>query len=377
MSYWILFLLLILGVFFGAHILIYFTLVKFFIIKTLSAKITIIIILAVLFFGIIGAIALARISDNLFTQGFYFLEMTWFGMIPYLIAACGLGWIIYVINKSLNMKIIMAILFGIVILFAIYGIWSAFSPRIKEVAVTLNNLPGQWHGKKMIQLSDVHLGLVYRPVWFEKVVEDVNAQEPDIIVITGDLFDGMDGELDGFIDSLNNFKAKEGIYFVAGNHEEYLGMEESLKIIGQTGIKILDDEVVDVNGLQLVGISYPELQKEIEINKDEPVILLSHTPTNIKKDLDADAQVHGGDYLNPDLDFGMAKELGIDLQLSGHTHAGQYFPFNILASYFFKGFHYGLHQDGDFQIYISSGTGTWGPPLRIFQPAEIVVLTLS
>ncbi len=148
----------------------------------------------------------------------------------------------------------------------------------------------------------------------------------------------------------------------------------------------MDDRIVDLEGLQLIGVGYPSFEKkdeafDIEKNGDfapgKPSVLLFHTPTDIKNMVTSTANSHARAYLKPETTFETAARLGISLQLSGHSHAGQFFPFTWLVSRIYNGFHYGLHRIDNFHIYISSGTGTWGPPLRSNYLSEIALLTLT
>ena len=117
--------------------------------------------------------------------------------------------------------------------------------------------PG-WQGKKLVQLSDVHLGRVLGADFLSRVVDKVNAQNPAMVLITGDLFDGADGNLEELVAPLNRLVAPQGIYFVTGNHETYLGVQRSCAALRETPVRVLTDERVVVDGLQVIGISYPE-----------------------------------------------------------------------------------------------------------------------
>ena len=220
-----------------------------------------------------------------------------------------------------------------------------------------------------------------------RVAERVNELGPDLILITGDLFDGMGGDLPSFIAPLNSLKASKGVFFATGNHEVYLELNEPLSIIRQAGIRILDNAVVDVEGLQIVGVSFPEFDKGFDAgplfgpagdyDPGKPSIMLYHTPTNIVQGSGDVGKRHYGTYWNPDTSMALAKKMGIDLQLSGHTHKGQLFPFGIVTKLVYDGYDYGLHRDNPFHLYVSSGVGSWGPPMRIGSPSEIVVIRLK
>ena len=205
----------------------------------------------------------------------------------------------------------------------------------------------------------------------------------------------MSGPLESFIEPLNQLKAKEGVFYVTGNHEIYLGFDYPLEVFRKTNIRVLEDEVKDINGLQLVGISYPRFDLEDESGKDirkilaqnpvfdpeKPNILLFHSPS-VGQITGKDQGTDNGSrrlamYFSPEIDFGPIEELGIDLQLSGHTHAGQIFPYNFFTRQVYVGYDYGLHQLGDFSINISSGTGVWGPTIRTWSRSEIVEIILE
>jgi predicted MPP superfamily phosphohydrolase len=218
------------------------------------------------------------------------------------------------------------------------------------------------------------------------VIDDVNELNPDLIFITGDLFDGMGANLESFAAPLGELGRSREVFFVSGNHEGYLGLTEPLSIVERAGMRILDDEVVELDGLQIAGASFPEfalLNKArsiasmgAAIDPSKPCILLYHTPTDVAESVSDRAEQQMSTYMSPDIDFSFAREFRVDLQLSGHTHEGQIFPFTYLTEWIFGGYHYGLHDVEEFLLYTTSGTGTWGPPLRTGSRSEIVVVTL-
>ena len=141
--------------------------------------------------------------------------------------------------------------------------------------------------------------------------------------------------------------------------------------------------MVDVDGLQILGVSYPGIHGIEEIanlNADDDAktarILMFHTPTNLLKITGDLAKNHVSTYWRPDTSFALNKQLNVDLQLSGHTHHGQIFPFHFVTQWLFNGYDYGLKRDGDFQIYTTCGTGSWGPPMRSPVRPEIVLIRL-
>jgi predicted MPP superfamily phosphohydrolase len=270
---------------------------------------------------------------------------------------------------------------------AVYGTFRAMYPSLKPIDITLKGLPEAWHGKTIVQLSDVHLGTIRGTGFLEEIITRVNSVHPELILITGDLFDGVSGgKLSQFVELLNRLEAEKGIFFVTGNHEGYLGLSEPLSALSHTKIKHLDNDVVKLDGVQIIGISFPEHDQENNVrellenpalyNPEKPSILMYHTPTDIEVyHTDRNSQ-QTSTYWRPDTRMTFAKSMGVDLQLSGHSHGGQLFPFNLLTRFIYRGYDYGLHREGDFQIYITSGAGTWGPPMRVACPPEIPVITL-
>lgn len=367
---WIFFLIFIIVfviILFESHWLVYFSLVKFFNLENHNLKIFLAITLIFLSLSFIFSSLLAHWKENDFTRIFYLGANIWLALLNNLVlalaAAWVIGWGLKLANLNFDFSKIASLFILLAILGTAWGIWNAFNPVMKNITVKIKNLPVSWQGKTAVQLSDVHLGHVYRPAFLKKVVAKVNTANPDIIFITGDLFDGMDGELNSLTEPLNDLRA-ENIFMVTGNHETYLGIDKAKKALAANPrIKILENQSVDVSGLKIVGLSYPGreglgfqfgevFEKLDNYNPEDPNILLYHEPKNIQE----------------------AKELGIKLQLAGHTHKGQSFPFNFITHLMFKGYDYGFFTLGDYNLYATTGVGTWGPPMRTGNRPEIVVI---
>ncbi len=252
-----------------------------------------------------------------------------------------------------------------------WGVWSAIRPvEVKRVPVRLKKLPEGLRGLRLVQLSDMHVGLTIGREFVEDVVRKVNALEPDIVAITGDLIDGSVDELGHSVAPLGEIRASLGTYFVTGNHEYYSGADSWLGFLRSIGIRTLrnervelekDGETVHVAGVDdwtahQFGGDHGANVAQAMAGRDtsKPVVLLAHQPVQ----------------------FDEAREHGVDLQISGHTHGGQIFPFGVLTR-LVQPFLSGLHRRGESQIYVSSGTGYWGPPMRIAAPAEITLLELE
>ena len=387
----ILFIAAVLSVLLGLHLLLYCAVVRFFIISNTVLRSALFIVLSLLSFSFVAAFFLLHWRENWFTVNFYLLAAVWTGFLINLLLASGLTWLFDLTGTlsghSPKTSLVAGGLFILALFYSVYGIWNAFHPRIKNIEVKIAGLPEEWKNKKIVQLSDIHLGHIYGRKFLERIVDKVNGCGPDLVFITGDLFDGMSKNPYPLSQTLNTLNAGRGIFFITGNHENYVGVHRSLEILKKTKVIVLHDEMRNIGGLYIIGISYPgitkigdirnigSIQKKHSINK--PRILLFHTPTNIDlKQKDAFGR-HFSTYWVPDTSFAMSKQLGIDLQLSGHTHKGQIFPFDLLTKYIYHGYDYGLHTEGDFSIYTTSGVGTWGPPMRTGTSPEIVVIRLK
>lgn len=243
------------------------------------------------------------------------------------------------------------------------GLAGALSPvAVNKVKVAMKQLGKGAEGMRIVQISDVHVGPTIGKAFIEDVVARINALNPDVVAITGDLVDGSVTELEEHVAPLAKLKAKHGVYFVTGNHEYYSGVSDWIRHLGTLGIKVLQNERVRIggeDGFDLAGIDDPtgdpDLAKALEgRDPSRGVVLLAHQPRAIA----------------------LADELKVDLQLSGHTHGGQMFPWNLFVR-LQQPFVAGLHQLSHAQIYVSCGTGYWGPPMRVGAPAEITEIELA
>lgn len=241
---------------------------------------------------------------------------------------------------------------------------------VRPVDVALARLPARHDGFRLVQLTDVHVGTTIGRDFVADVVRRTNALEPDLIAITGDLVDGTPEQLRDGVEPLAELKARHGVYFVTGNHEYFSGVDAWLEALPALGVRVLSNERVSIgegaDAFDLAGVDdhsaarygglEPEAALAAALAGREPareLVLLAHQPRAF-----AGAALHG-----------------VGLQLSGHTHGGQIWPFGYLV-HLAQPFVAGLHRRGASQIYVSRGTGYWGPPMRLGAPAEITLLTL-
>jgi len=387
----VLILAVILALTIGAHVLFYRAIIRLFVISSPGPKISLFVILLLLSLSFMASFFLLQWQENSLTSGFYIFSASWTALFLNLLLAALLSWIIiaavWFAGTYPNTRLIGAACLALAVLFTGYGVWNAFDPRARKLEIEFETLPDQWKDKTIVQLSDVHLGHFYGRKYLKNLVQRVNSLNPELIFITGDLFDGMAKKVSHFAAGLNGFKANKGVYFITGNHENYIGLNRALNTLGKTRIRILQNEVIDVDGLHIIGISYPGVTGVDEIHGLEKLsrnssdnsarILLFHTPTNISLRGGNGLDRHFSTYWVPDTTYAMAQNLGVDLQLSGHTHAGQIFPFGYLTRLIYKDFDYGLRQLDNFSIYTTSGVGTWGPPMRTGNSPEFLVITLK
>jgi predicted MPP superfamily phosphohydrolase len=335
----------------------------------------------------VSLILLLRGWDNGLSRGLFLCSSVWLGLAINLLLAAGLCWLLVgasrLAKRPLALRPVALVLGAAALLFSAWGTARALFPTVHRLEVSLKGLPDSWEGKTLVHLSDIHLGAIHGPGFMARIVEETNALDPELVLITGDLFDAPGGDYEACLEAIGRLRARRGVFLVAGNHEVINPKAGSA--LKATGLRILDREVVQLDGLQLLGVGYPGLSGEegartlARLRREltpTPSILLFHTPTSILQRSGGKVAELFETYWGPDTSCAVNRELGVDLQLSGHTHAGQIFPFGLATRLIYRGRDRGLVQDGPFQLYVSSGTGTFGPPLRTAGRSEVVALTL-
>jgi predicted MPP superfamily phosphohydrolase len=254
---------------------------------------------------------------------------------------------------------------GAVALVLIYGAWNASRLRTVDLEVHLPRRSGTVERLTLVAASDLHLGALVGPRRLERVVGRMNELGPDVVVFAGDIVDEsvtpeIEGKLGGIMRRLH---PPLGLYAALGNHEFYSGLAANVACLRACGVTVLEDEAAVVAGafrlvgrrdrsslaVQEVRLSVPGILAKSGVTSDLPVVVLDHQPTHLEE----------------------AVEAGVDLQISGHTHDGQMFPIGLINRLIYE-LNWGYLRKGRTQFYVTSGAGTWGPPVRIGSRAEIV-----
>jgi len=326
-----------------------------------------------------GARILARYDFNAFSYSLTFLSSMWMGLSLYLfLFALGsdlgftLGKIFPIFPKNLGRRflfyrrrLVAGIAAGVIILGGL-ALQEAHNLNVTRHDVPLRGLPPEMDGFSLVQVSDVHYGMLTESKRLTKIVNRVNELQPDIVVITGDLVDEGVSHMEEMAAPLSRLKARQGVFAITGNHEYYAGVDRATSILRKAGIKVLRNEVhILPGGIQLLGIDDPTGSRRMgnpipdfdqllsRLDRQLPSILLYHQPIHFEKVASA----------------------GVDLQLSGHTHGGQLFPIRYISQMIYP-LTPGWHQMGKSYLYVSRGVGTWGPPMRLKSPPELVYIRL-
>ncbi len=347
------------------------------------------VIFIALAFTFVSASLLARRYKNAFVRGYYRFASYWFGLIHFLfigaLAFLFSAAVFYSFNYYVSPALIGAVAFGAFFMLHIYGTWESGRARVTDVAIALRGLPVAWQGKRIVFVSDLHLGNVRGKGFVKKITAKINRLSPEAVFIGGDLYDGVACDAAALIEPLSALHVPQGVFFVTGNHEYYFPKGETapaLAAIRAAGIRVLDNERVDLEGVALIGVD----DAASRLPQDLENIMARLIPAGERKERKAPNE-RRGEGPSPVIllkheprGLAVAAAAGVSLMLSGHTHHGQIFPIGYLTSVSYGGFDYGLKRFGGgegMQVYISSGAGTWGPPLRLGTRSEIVCITLT
>ena len=242
--------------------------------------------------------------------------------------------------------------------------------KVVQVDVPIVGLPASLHGYAIAQISDIHVGATIKRGYLEAIVERLNGLQADAIAITGDLVDGSVSRLREHTEPLSRLRARDGIFFVTGNHEYYSGAEQWIAELRRLGVTVLLNEHVMRErggaGIMLAGVTDYTAHLFHESHRSSPTLAAAGAPANVMVKILLAHQPRSA---------AAAAEAGFDLQLSGHTHGGQFFPWNLFVP-LQQPFVAGLDRLANMWVYTSRGTGYWGPPKRFGAPSEITHLRL-
>ena len=300
------------------------------------------------------------------------------GHIFFIVGAILMGFVLYLLIATIAIDLVSfawntkPLYYGILAialasLVSIYGMWNATNLKITEIDIPLDGLQKP---VRAAHLTDTHLGHFRGGENLQKIVDIINKQKVDVVFFTGDLLDSKIQLKPESMLPLKNLDAP--IYFVEGNHDEYTGVNAIKKYLRSIGVNVLENQVTNWRELQIIGLTFmvadsnavsphasanrPNIKQvlsKLEIDTNKPTVLLHHGPNGIK----------------------YANEAGVDLYLAGHTHAGQLWPATYVAKAIFE-YNRGLHDFNGTKVYVSQGTGTFGPPMRVGTDSELAILSL-
>ncbi len=249
----------------------------------------------------------------------------------------------------------------------IYGYIQSGNVVVKSLDIVVDRPGVHAPPLKIVQLSDIHLDAMKSPRWWNRIVDRTNALNPDLILLTGDIFDSPSQKLSAFEPGMKSLTARLAVLASTGNHDFYTGIKSAETYLEKAGIRLMRNQAGTIPGrVHIVAVDDPTAKRLDKtdpvpladltqgLSRDLPVVLMNHQPLRLKE----------------------AAEAGVDLQLSGHTHGGQIWPFNFFTGLAFP-FQAGLETFGNLNLYVSTGVGWWGPPFRIGTRSEIIVINLS
>lgn len=303
--------------------------------------------------------------SNVVLRWLYTIAAIWLGTLSFLFFAACSCWLVYggvrLAGSTINGRWLDVALFGAAAAISVYGVINAAWTRVRRIHIQLPNLPTSWRGRTAALISDLHLGHVKNTRFARRMTAIINRLKPDIVWIAGDLYDGTAVDAKLAASPLKALRAPLGAFFVEGNHEEFRDPAKYLEAVRASGVHVLNNEKAEIDGLQVVGVPYRHathaehfgsVLEGIGIDRGRASVLLTHAPDHVA----------------------VAEAAGIGLQVSGHTHLGQFIPYTWIAARIYREFVYGLHRFGKMLVYTSSGAGTWGPPLRVGSQPEIVLI---
>lgn len=319
-------------------------------------------------------------DSNVFIYLWVFVSSLWMGLTLYFIlsalvtdlALAILGLVRLFVKRVprpslVARRFLAGMIGGGVLLIGIVALMEANDLLVTRLEIPLRGLSPEMEGFSLLQISDVHYGVLNRNQTIRRLVEEANRLQPDVVVITGDLVDESVAHMEELTGLLSRLQSRFGVLAVTGNHEYYAGINRVVGIMQNADVQVLRNEMRELpGGIQILGIDDPtgyrrmgESDPDFEqllsrLDPEKPSILLFHQPTHFEK----------------------TARFKVGLQLSGHTHGGQLFPIRYISRIFYPRTP-GLHRIGDSFLFVSRGAGTWGPPMRLGSPPEIVLIRLK
>jgi uncharacterized protein len=301
----------------------------------------------------------------------YKIAAVWLGVLNYLFWAACLCWLASFSLRFLPpdaatgaRPFIGLVFFGLAVLVSLYGLINARIIRERRVTVTLPDLPQSWKDRTALLITDLHLGNINATSFSRRIATIARRLRPSIIFFAGDLYDGSKADPARIAAPLFELAPPLGMYFCGGNHEDFGDASEYTTTLNRGGIRVLHNERVLVDALQVIGVSYADstypaqmrsFLEGLHLSAGPASILLNHVPHRLP----------------------IVEQTGVSLQVSGHTHGGQLFPFTLFTRWVYGKFTYGLQRFGKLQVLTSSGAGTWGPPMRVGTHPEVVLITFA
>ena len=329
---------------------------------------------AVLFLLSISFIIAAMLGFH-FSNGpvafIYKIAAAWLGIFNFLFWASGLCWVAVLLLKLIPPAMtdalrpwIGTVFFALALLTVVYGFVNARWIRERRLTVTLANLPATWKGRTALLVTDIHLGNINASGFSRRIAAIARRLDPAVIFLAGDLYDGSKADPARLAAPLFELAPPFGIFFCGGNHEDFGDAADYAATLTRGGIRVLHNERVTLDGLQVIGVSYADstypahlraFLEGLRLDGGPASVLLNHVPHRLP----------------------IVEQTGVSLQVSGHTHGGQMFPFTVLTRWVYGKFTYGLQRFGKLQVLTSSGVGTWGPPMRVGTDPEVILITFA
>jgi uncharacterized protein len=301
-------------------------------------------------------IMLERYRPMFTTKIFYRIASIWIGVAFFSIFVFliyGLVRILFDFNEQIGSGVVLSF----IVIMSFISLINGRKLNVNLIDLEIKGLKKNW---SIVHLSDLHIGAIHQKDYLQRVVEETNSLNPDVVVITGDLVDGSTMMSTDILSPINEIKSP--VYFVIGNHEVYEGLDRLMPILKRTKMKILRDTKSKFREITFIGTDYSDFKRKVseklnnmQIDKEGINVLLYHAPIFKLHELE---------------------KKGITLHLAGHTHSGQIFPLNLFVKLLYP-YSVGVHKSEDSNVIVSAGTGTWGPPMRLGSRNEINLINLK